>query len=163
MVTESSFETCFREHFAGLVALGESMTGDRGVAHDLAQETFARLHDRWGTVGDYERPASWLRRVMTNLLIDHHRSRASERRAVERLALRGRPDDDPTAFDPDAWSRLVAVLPARQRLTVTLFYGYDQPITEVAETLGVSVNTVKSSLAKARIALRAEMERCHVE
>jgi len=127
VVTESSFETCFREHFAGLVALGESMTGDRGVAHDLAQETFARLHDRWDTVGDC------------------------------------RPDDDPTAFDPDAWSRLVAVLPARQRLTVTLFYGYDQPITEVAETLGVSVNTVKSSLAKARIALRAEMERCHVE
>ncbi len=122
MVTESSFETCFREHFAGLVALGESMSGDRGVAHDLAQETFARLHDRWDTV-------------------------------------------DPTAFDPDAWSRLVAVLPARQRLIVTLFYcqGYDQPITGVAETLGVSVNTVKSSLAKARITLRAEMEHCHVE
>jgi len=46
---------------------------------------------------------------------------------------------------------------------VTLFDGYDQPITGVAETLGVSVNTVKSSLAKARITLRAEIEHCHVE
>jgi len=58
---------------------------------------------------------------------------------------------------------LVAVLPARQRLIVSLFYGCDLPISEIFEVLGVSENTVKSSLSKARNTLRAEMEQRHVE
>lgn len=97
-MTESSFEECFREHFPRLVALGESMAGDTGVAQECAQEAF-----------------------------------------------------------------IVAVLPPRRRLIVNLFYGHDESITEIADTLGVSPNTVKSSLSKARSTLRDEMERRHVE
>jgi len=159
---ESSFEECFREHFPRLVALGESMTGDSGVAHEFAQEAFIRLHDRWDTVSTYERPEKWLRRVMSNLLIDHHRSRTAERRAVERLANRVLRDEVPDRVEPGEWLELVAVLPARQRLIVSLFYGCDQPISEIAEALGVSENTVKSSLSKARNTLRAETEQRHV-
>lgn len=162
-MTDCSFEECFREHFPRLVALGESMTGDSGVAHEFAQEAFLRLHDRWDTVSTYERPGSWLRRVMSNLLIDHHRSRTAERRAVERLASSAPRHGDPNRFEPGEWSELVAVLPSRQRLIVSLFYGCDQPISEIAEALGVSANTVKSSLSKARNTLRAETEQRHVE
>jgi RNA polymerase sigma-70 factor (ECF subfamily) len=100
---------------------------------------------------------------MSNLLIDHHRSRVAERRAVERLATRSRQDDDPDAFEPDAWSYLLAALPSRQRLVVTLFYGFDQSISEVADAMGVSQNTVKSSLSKARETLRAGLEQDNVE
>jgi RNA polymerase sigma factor (sigma-70 family) len=162
-MTEAGFEECFREHFPRLVALGETMTGDSAVAHELAQESFVRLHARWETVSSYERPEGWLRRVMSNLLIDHHRSRVAERRAVERLATRSRQDDDPDAFEPDAWSYLLAALPSRQRLVVTLFYGFDQSISEVADAMGVSQNTVKSSLSKARETLRAGLEQDNVE
>ena len=162
-MTEAGFEECFREHFPRLVALGETMTGDSAVAHELAQESFVRLHARWETVSGYDRPDGWLRRVMSNLLIDHHRSRVAERRAVERLATRARRDDGPDAFEPDAWSDLVAALPSRQRLVVTLFYGFDQSISEVADAMGVSQSTVKSSLSKAREALRAGLEQHSVE
>ena len=151
-------------HFPRLVALGVSVTGDSGVAHDIAQESFIRLHDRWETVSGYDHPGSWLRRVMSNLLIDHHRSRSAERRAVQRLA-HGAPRQQPgpvDLFEPDEWSRLIAVLPARQRLIVTLFYGYDQAIADIAETLEISANTVKSSLSKARNTMRAGLEGCHV-
>ncbi len=160
VVTEYSFEDCFREHFARMVALGESMTGDRGVAHDCAQEAFIRLHDRWSTVRGYDQPVSWLRRVMSNLLIDHHRSRSAERRAVERLS-NGLALQESASFEPDEWSQLIAGLPARQRLIVTLFYGHDLAIAEIAETLGIAGNTVKSSLSKARNSLRTEMEPRH--
>ena len=162
-MTECSFEECFREHFPRLVALGESMTGDSGLAHEFAQEAFVRLHDRWDTVSTYERPGSWLRRVMSNLLIDHHRSRTAERRAVERLASRAPRHEDSNRIEPDEWSELVAVLPARQRLIVTLFYGCDQSVAEIADALSVSENTVRSSLSKARNRLRAETEQHHVE
>jgi DNA-directed RNA polymerase specialized sigma24 family protein len=51
-VDAESFEGCFREHFAGLVAFGEASSGDRDVARELAQETFARLHQHWSSVGE---------------------------------------------------------------------------------------------------------------
>ena len=47
----------------------------------------------------------------------------------------------------------VRALPPRQRAAVVLFYFADLPETEVAATLGCSVGTVKSQLAKARAAL----------
>ena len=160
-VTEASFEECFHEHYARLVALGVSMTGDHGVARDCAQETFIRAHDRWESVSAYDRPGAWLRRVMSNLLIDHHRSRSAELRAVDRLdATTVRTAESPDQ-PGDEWDALVADLPARQRLIVTLFYGHDQSIADIADVLGVSPNTVKSSLSKARTTLRRTLEARH--
>ena len=158
IVTGTSFEECFSQHFPRLVALGESMTGDPDVARELAQEAFVRLHHHWETVGGYENPGGWLRRVMSNLLIDHHRSRNSERRAVERLANRANPDVSAAGFDGDEWSALVAGLPPRQRLIVTLHYGEDLSVADIAEALDLSHNTVKSALSKARDTLRARWE-----
>ena len=157
IVTETSFESCFRQHFARLVALGRSMGAGRDVARELAQETFVRLHANWTTVGQYDDPGGWLRRVMCNLLIDHHRSRTSERRAVARLALRT-PLNGSDAYEGDEWLRLIAGLPARQRLIVTLHYGEDVAIADIAEALELSPNSVKSALSKARDALRAKWE-----
>jgi RNA polymerase sigma-70 factor (ECF subfamily) len=158
---DCSFEECFHEHFPRMVALGESMTGDCGIAHDIAQEAFIRLHDHWDTVREFDQPGSWLRRVMSNLLIDHHRSRSAERRAVERLATS--PRRESSEVEPDEWSQLVAGLPARQRLIVTLFYGQDLAIAEISESLDISENTVKSALSKARDTLRARMEPRHAQ
>lgn len=157
-VAAAGFEECFRAQFPQLVALGESMTGDRAIAHDIAQEALLRLHDRWDTVSAYDRPEAWLRRVASNLLIDHHRSRAAERRAIERLAVgvpRTDGSADPASDDLDGWFRLLAQLPPRQRLIASLFYGFDRSIADIAADLGVSENTIKSSLSKARSALRS--------
>jgi RNA polymerase sigma-70 factor (ECF subfamily) len=161
VMIDCSFEECFHEHFPRMVALGESMTGDCGIAHDIAQEAFIRLHDHWDTVREFDQPGSWLRRVMSNLLIDHHRSRSAERRAVERLATS--PRRESSEVEPDEWSQLVAGLPARQRLIVTLFYGQDLAIAEISESLDISENTVKSALSKARDTLRARMEPRHAQ
>ena len=148
-MSATGFEQCFRTHYARLVALGESMAGDREIARDLAQEAFLRLHRHWDSVGGYDNVGGWLTRVMSNLLIDHHRSWVSEQRAVERLARR--PDDrSPAADRPrDAWPELVGALPRRQRVIVTLHYGEDLSVADIAEALDVSPNTVKSALSKA--------------
>src|SRR5690606_34429533 len=95
-------------------------------------------------------------RVMTNLLIDHLRSASVERSAVDRL--RARPG--PPAGEPDIgpeWSQLVAPLPPAQRAIVTLYYGEDRSIEEIADILDIAVGTVKSGLAKARTRLATEL------
>jgi len=52
----------------------------------------------------------------------------------------------------------VRKLPPRQRATVVLNYFADLPEAEVAATLGVSVGTVKSQLAKARRTLAVTLK-----
>lgn len=144
-----------------LVALGESMTGDRETARDAAQEAFVRLHHNWSAVSQYDNPGGWLRRVMSNLLIDRHRSRESERRAVVQLASPvDRANDSPGSLlgDHDLWSSLLAGLPPRQRIIVALRYGDDLPVADIADMLDVSPNTVKSALSKARDTLRDHTE-----
>ena len=133
------------------------MGAGRDVARELAQEAFVRLHANWATVGQYDDPGAWLRRVMCNLLIDHHRSRTSERLAVARLSKRT-PLCESDGYGGDDWSHLIAGLPPRQRLIVTLHYGEDVAIADIAEALDLSTNSVKSALSKARDALRAKWE-----
>src|SRR5690606_3873668 len=109
--------------FPRLVSLGTLKTGRVDVARDLAQETMLRAHSRWDELADYDSPAAWCHTVMTNLLLDHHRSAASERRAVEQLA--GRLDVVTTGADRtetpalDRRNELVAQLPDRHRTIVT--------------------------------------------
>ena len=145
-----------------LVALGESMTGDRETACDAAQEAFVRLHHNWSAVSQYDNPGGWRRRVMSNLLIDRYRSGASERRAVVQLGSRvDRHSNDSPGYHPgdhDLWSSLLAGLPPRQRIIVALYYGDDLPVADIADMLDVSPNTVKSALSKARDTLRDHME-----
>jgi RNA polymerase sigma-70 factor (ECF subfamily) len=95
---------------------------------------------------------------MSNLLIDHHRSRATERLAVDRLANRTHTEPPTTDSDGDEWSSLLSGLPPRQRLILTLYYGEDLAVTDIAENLGISVNSVKSALSKGRDTLRARWE-----
>ncbi len=157
-MTGVSFDECFREHFARLVALGEVMSGSRDTACELAQESFLRLHRHWDTVSGYEDVGGWLRRVMSNLLIDAHRGRASAHRTMELLASRTSGDESVVVDAGDDWSTMVGELPPRQRLIVTLFYGEDMSIRDIAELLDLSPNSVKSALSKARDTLRTRLE-----
>jgi RNA polymerase sigma-70 factor (ECF subfamily) len=155
-VTGAGFEVCFHQHYPQLVAFGASITGDRDTARELAQEAFLRLHVNWDKVSVYDDPGAWLRRVVANLVIDRHRSTASERRAVARLDRR--PATATDLADVETWTDLIRDLPPRQRAIVTLHYGEDMAVADVAELLDISTNTVKSALSKARDTLRARWE-----
>ena len=140
------FEDFFREEFANLAALGAAMSGSVEAGQDAAQDAMARALDRWPVVSEHENPRAWVRRVMANLLVDRHRSSDAESRAWSRVPL---PD---SVGEPrfDRWAELVAPLPVRQRMAVTLFYGEDLSVEAIASMLGVSAGTVKSLLAKGR-------------
>lgn len=149
------FDRLFREEYPKLVALGISVTGDREVARELAQEAMLRAHSNWAMLEGYENPAAWLRRVMSNLLIDHHRSRGTERSALERLAPAVAEATAPAPAPPErAWAELIAPLTPLQRVVATLFYAEDRSVLEIATELDLSPGTVKSTLSKIRRRLR---------
>jgi RNA polymerase sigma-70 factor (ECF subfamily) len=149
------YDAFFREWFPRLVSLGATMTGRRDVAHDAAQEALLRAHRRWDEVAGYGAPGAWVRKVTTNLLLDHLRSAGREHAAVERLGRRGADLGGEPALD--RWSDLVAGLPAGQRAIVTLYYADDQSVDAIADVLGIAPGTVKAQLFKAREALRTQL------
>ena len=157
MAVETKFEALFRDVFPRLVSLGALKTGRVDVARDLAQETMVRAHARWDELSSYDAPAAWCRTVMVNLLIDHHRTRAAEQRAVDRLA--GTPERSAPATPAlDEWTDLVAPLSEHQRTIVTLYYADDLTVGQIAQLLDTSRGAVKASLFKARRTLRRRLD-----
>lgn len=149
--TTGAFEAFFRAEHPKLVALGWALTGDADTGAELAQESLARAYRAWATVGGYDNPGGWVRRVLTNLATDRYRRRRSEEAALARV---GRPDVA-IEVEPatDHWWAAVRALPAGQRAAVALHYLEDLSVADVAATLGVAEGTVKTQLARARRSL----------
>jgi RNA polymerase sigma-70 factor (ECF subfamily) len=153
--TEVSFESFFEIEFPRVTAFAFVLTGDRGVAEELAQEAMLRAFRRWDRIGAYDRPGAWVRRVVANLA-----SSARRRRSVEAVALVrswGAIKDVELAghageHDDDLW-RLVRGLPRRQRDAIALFYLEDWSVRDIARFMGCSEATARVHLHRARVSL----------
>ncbi len=145
------FEPFFRREHPRLLATATALVGDREVARELVQEALLRTYDAWAQVHGLERPGGWTRRVLVNLCTDLHRRRGSEQRALALVPPAGTAPS-PSLPSTQFWDA-VRQLPTLQRAVVALHYVDDLAIAEVADVLGVSAGTVKTSLSRARTAL----------
>lgn len=154
-MTDGEYDAFFRDAYPRLVALGLAMSTPRQVAQDLAQETLIRAYEHRDRLRDLDAPYGWCRRVMSNLLIDQHRTMTAERTAIARLArrsaiARGSDAESGPVETKEAWADMVAPLTGRQRCIATLFYADDRSVAEIADDLGLSVGSVKTTLARIR-------------
>ena len=138
---------------------------DESARDDLFQDIFAAIHRAAATYRP-ERPVKpWLFTIVANIVRSHYR-----KARVREVALL--PTDLPYAdAAPDshqlaearetaAWmEKAIAALPFSQREVVLLCCVEQLPQDDVAATLGVPVNTVKTHLRRARIALAQALAR----
>jgi len=131
------------------------LAGDRAGAEDLLQNAFAKLYLSWDRVRDREALDGYVRRIMVN----EHNSlwrRAWKRREHPTDVV---PDHGTTdAYDEGQGSALwsfVQTLPPKQRSVIVLRYYEQLSEVETADTLGISVGTVKSQASRALASLRA--------
>ncbi|GAA1796479.1 SigE family RNA polymerase sigma factor [Luedemannella flava] len=132
-----------------------AVCGDLGDAQDVVQEAYARAWQRWSTISVYEDPEGWVRLVAWRLAAS--RWRAAKRRLA--AFTRHGPSDPVPGPGPDRVAVIAAVraLPEAQRRVVVLHYLYEQPVADIAASLGMPVGTVKSHLHRARTALAAAL------
>ena len=141
-----------------LVRLGYGLTGDRGLAEDLAQTTLANAYASWSRVRKADDPDAYMRRILLN----SYRAGFRKRRVAEQLS-EAVPDlavADPLGQHGDRAAVLAAVaaLPPKQREVVLLRYWLDLTEIQVAATLGCSLGNVKSQTARALAKLRVSAE-----
>jgi RNA polymerase sigma-70 factor (sigma-E family) len=141
---ERAFRRFFEQHHADLARLAYLVTGESGVADDLAADAFVEVWRHWERVQAADSPIAYARGILANLARQWIKRQSRERLGLLGLGLlrrdRAEPDT-PAVLDVRAALRH---LPLRRRECVVLRYAFDVPEREVAEILGISVGAVKS-------------------
>jgi RNA polymerase sigma-70 factor (ECF subfamily) len=147
------FAPFYRREYRQVVGLALVLCGSLELAEDLGQEAFAAAYQQWDRIGSYDKPGTWVRRVVANKAVSVTRRRAAETRALTRLFARRLtvPGDIP-AEDAEVWAA-VRRLPRRQAQVIALTYLDELSPAEVAEVLGCGEGTVWTHLRRARLTL----------
>jgi RNA polymerase sigma-70 factor (sigma-E family) len=132
------------------------LTGDRADAEDLLQAALAKTYLAWDRINERAALEGYVRRVMVNINISWWRRRRLEEYPTDDLPELPVADHARGSDLRDVVVRLLGRLSTRQRAAVVLRYYEDLTETEIAETLGVSVGTVKSTVSRAMARLREE-------
>lgn len=134
---------------------------------DLVQDVFVRVFRNMHRFREESSFYTWLYRITVNVFFDHTKKckRADARLArlqnalVEDATVRGTDDDPYDAVSEslvrDQFARAIAELPEPFRDVVALREVNDLSYEEIAVQTGVSIGTVRSRLARARVRLKA--------
>jgi len=156
----ADFDKFVAAHVDDLLRTAYLIVWDEGEAEDLVQECLLKVARRWPRVRRMEQPQAYARRILVNLALDGARRRAQRRRELE-------PGTPPilSAIDPlqtiETRAELLQALGQlheRQRAVLVLRYFNDLTEAQVADVLGCSPGTVKSSASRGLARLREALQ-----
>jgi RNA polymerase sigma-70 factor, ECF subfamily len=142
-------------HQRSVYSLALRMLGTRDLAEDLTQEVFMQLNGNLRSIDSNRHLRFWLRQVTSNRAIDQLRRRA--RLQLTSLDEQTQLFSEEEASDPLLQRHLQALLaelspPARAVLL--LRYQEDLDPQDIARTLDMPLNTVKSHLKRSLDSMR---------
>jgi len=155
----AAFVAVHAEFNSRLLNFLSRLSGRRDVAEDLLEETWLRLVTHASRLSEDTRLAPWLFTVARNLFVSHCRSRSLEDSQPGAL-LSLWPDGGASPFDEAAAKQLeqrlnaaMAELPPRYREVVRLVSEEGLRPAEAAEVCGVTPETMRQRLSRARAML----------
>ena len=134
------------------------LTGNRADAEDLVQSALAKTYLAWDRIEDRRAVDGYVRRAMVNTHISWWRRRRLEEYPTDEIPDQAVADPSGTSDLQDTLRRALDRLPQRMRAAVVLRYVEDMTEAEVADVLGVSLGTVKSTVSRAVAKLRIDAE-----
>ena len=153
----------YRQHIASMIGLCYRYVPDRATAEDLAHDAFLRAIEKADTLRMTERFGTWLTRITLNTVMNHLREngRMTAMDAEEIASDIPEPDSDLTpksmleAIRQADLSRndiveAIAQLPEHHRTVLNLYVFEKLNHRQIADKLGISSNTSKSHLMRAR-------------
>ncbi|MGW3556464.1 SigE family RNA polymerase sigma factor [Streptomyces sp. NPDC000963] len=149
----------YRAHYRSLLGLAALLLDDTASCEDVVQEAFIRVHSARKRVREPEKTLAYLRQTVVNL------SRSALRRRILGLKLLSKPMPDMASAEEGAYDQLeredlikaMRGLQRRQREVLVLRYFADMTEVQVAETLGISLGSVKAYGSRGMAALRVAM------
>ncbi len=165
---ESAFSTLVEKYQKQVHALAWRKIGDFHIAEEITQDTFLKAYQKLSTLKKPHRFAGWLYVIATRCCQAWIRKKRIQTESLEEI--------DSDELEPEAYSRyvaeekakvtveaqrqvvnkLLATLPESERTVITLHYFGEMTCEEMSEFLGVSANTIKSRLRRARNRMKKE-------
>jgi len=160
MATMPEFAEIVREHQGMVYSLAFHALQDRAAAEDLSQDVFLSLHENLHKLESPGHIKHWLARVASNRAIDEIRKRKYRRGpSLEQVPEpRARSSERDLLLNRQL-RQTVAALPAAARMMIILRFQEEMELTEIARTLSIPVQTVKSRLHRSVNLLREKMLR----
>ncbi len=154
-----AFGEYVRSRSQALLRAAHAITGNRADAEDLLQATLVKAYQSWDRIDDAAALDTYVRRVMVNTHISGWRRRRVDEYPTDELPDAPSGEDATRDSDlHDVVQRAIDRLPRQMRAAVMLRFYDDMTEHEVAAALGVSVGTVKSTVARAVAKLRKDAE-----
>ena len=170
---DEAFRILVKKHQKGVHALVWRKIGDFHIAEEITQDTFIQVYKKLGTLEDPNRFEGWLYVIANHLCIswirrnkvkmnrfnvqslDDTSTREVEKSSYIHYASEQR-ETEATENRQNMVRKLLAELPESERTVVTLYYLGEMTTKEIGKFLGVSANTIKSRLRRARKRLQEQ-------
>ncbi|MFC9325110.1 SigE family RNA polymerase sigma factor [Kitasatospora sp. NPDC057015] len=158
--SEDLLTETYQAHYRSLLRLAALLLDDLSTCEDVVQEAFIRVHAARRRVREPEKTLAYLRQTVVNL------SRSTLRRRILGLRLLPKPMPDMASAEEGAYDALerdqlkaaLRGLQRRQREVLVLRYYVDMTEAQVADTLGISLGSVKAYGSRGLATLRVRME-----
>ena len=166
--SQDAFAALVKKYQKGVHALVWRKIGDFHVAQEITQDTFLKAYQKLKTLKNHSQFPGWLYVIASNLCNDCLRKKPLPEQSMEftdpsevaevsysrYIAEKQATDADETRRE--VVKKLLQKLPESERTVMTLHYLGEMTIKSISEFLGVSPNTVKSRLSRARNRLKKE-------
>lgn len=164
----SAFDEIYEHHWSTLFHIALRKSGDADVAMDLVQDLFVDLWQRRYMINIHSGLRAYLISALYHKLFQHFRKKGIQEKHIEQYSLLIQ-DGLHDVFPPDDYEEnytdvLVAIeqsiveMPDRMRVVFNLKYQRSLSNHEIAEHLGISLQTVKNQLSKALHIVRQQMQ-----
>jgi RNA polymerase sigma-70 factor (ECF subfamily) len=153
---EAAFTELVRRYAGRLLGVAGRLLGSRADAEDAVQRALLQCYLGAGGYRARWAVSTWLYRILTNVCVDELRRRAGRVRAEAPVQAAAPGDGDAPAARIDV-ARALARVPTEARVLLALHYADGLSYGELARVRGISVNTVKSQLARGKAILRAAL------
>ena len=165
---EEAFSTLVRKYQKSVHALAWRKVGDFHIAEEIAQDTFLQAYKNLATLRNLSQFAGWLYVIANRLCLKWFQKKKTAVQSLEGMSVvevekssykryvSEQREAEATERRHEIVEALLEKLPESERTVVTLYYLGEMTAKEIGNFLGVSVNTIKSRLRRARERLQAE-------
>jgi len=149
---EAAFDELITGHRGRVIALAYHLLGNRDAAEDVAQDAFVRVFLRIRSLRGNGAFATWLRRIVVRVCLDHTRRRESTEVEMPTNPEAAVPAADPAAAI--AVHQILDRLSPKLRVVLVLRDIEGMDYNTISETLSIPVGTVRSRLSAARLTFK---------
>ncbi len=163
---ENAFASLVRKYRQQVHAFARRKIKDFQIAEDITQETFLQVYQKLETLDDPTLFSQWLYTIANHLCIAWFRQNRLQTEPLEEVCILGIETEPYSRYiasehakiaaeaQRDLVEKLLRKLKGSDREVITLHYFEEMTSSEIGELLGVSENTIKSRIRRARQQLK---------